>query len=413
MFQIIFEIELLNAIIDHDSIAPCMERNIQNVFDQHIDIYNYIVDYYGKYKTLPTKRIIKEHFSDFDMLNTKEAPIDYYIDEAMKQSMSRNVRANIAKAIEVLNEAGPIAAMNHMSSTSNKLMRETGVLRDTNLSSDYMERIKDFQERYNTDKHILGVPSLIKPIDEIYGGFQPGDFVVLMGWTGSKKTWLSLLLACNAWRMGYKPLIISLEMNKFQMGYRLDTLINGGERFTNNDLTHARGINPDDYGAWAEKTFADAPPFYLVTSEGVETANQYMVESKIDQYGPDLVVLDYHGLFEDARRGGTETEKAKNLSKDFKKLSVKYGVATIDVAAVTMSDGHGDRPPTLDEVAWSKQLAYDSDLVLAIHSPENSTLSQVVTRKTRRCPPFAFYLDWDVNAGTWQERYEGSHGSEF
>jgi replicative DNA helicase len=406
--------ELLNAIIEHDDIAPCLERNIQNVFDQNINIYNYILDYVSKYKTIPTKNIVKQHFSEFELLNTKDAPLEYYIDEAIKQSLAKNVRQNLAKAIELLGEAGPMAAMNHMTSSSNKLMRENGILKDTNLSTDYQERIEDFKTRYTLDKHMMGVPSLIKPIDEIFGGWQAGDFAVLMGWTGSKKTWLALLFACNAWRSGYTPLIISLEMNKFQMGFRLDTILNNGERFTNDDLTHARGLEPTEYEAWAEKTFADAPPFYLVTSEGIESANQYMVESKVDQYGPDLLILDYHGLFDDAKRGGTETEKAKNLSKDFKKLSVKYGVATIDIAAVTMNRGEqDDRPPNLDEVAWSKQLAYDADLVMAIHSPENSNISQIVSRKTRRCSPFAFYLDWDVNAGTWQEGYEGNAGSQF
>jgi replicative DNA helicase len=404
-----YEVSLLNAIIDHDSMPLCLERNVQQVFEQNTDIWNYVQTYYNKYKVLPTKTIVKEHFDEFEMFKTVEAPIEYWIDEAFKESLSKSVRVNLAKSVEMLRDAGPFAAMNFLSSANNKLLRQTGVLKDTNLSQEYTERVKDFADRYHSDKSIIGIPTGIRPIDEIFGGLQAGDFIVLMGWTGSKKSWLSLLLACNAWRAGYRPLIISLEMNRFQMGYRLDTILSNGKNFTNDELTHARGLDPDDYEKWAEETFEGTPPFYLITSDGIDSANQNMVQAKVEQYQPDLVILDYHGLFEDVGGSGNETEKAKNLSKAFKKIAVKYEVPIIDIAAVTMKDGHEDRPPDLNEMAWSKQLSYDADLVLSMHSKKDSNTVQVVSQKSRRCPLFGFYLDWNLNTGEWSEKYEDEY----
>jgi replicative DNA helicase len=196
-------------------------------------------------------------------------------------------------------------------------------------------------------------------------------------------------------------------MNKQQEGQRLDTLLNNGEgHFTNTDLVKAnRGI-VDDYAAWAEKTFEGKHPIYLVTSEGLESADQNMVQAKIDQYHPDMVILDYHGLFDDATGAKNETEKAKNLSKAFKRMAVKNGIPIIDVAAVTMNEGHSERPPELEEVAWSKQLAYDADLVLAIHREYNSDVFQVVSRKVRRSTQFGFYLRWNLETGKWNEEWE-------
>jgi replicative DNA helicase len=131
-----------------------------------------------------------------------------------------------------------------------------------------------------------------------------------------------------------------------------------------------------------------------------------MVQAKIDQYHPDLVILDYHGLFDDASGAKTETEKAKNLSKAFKRMAVKNNVPIIDVAAVTMADGHSERPPELEEVAWSKQLAYDADLVLAIHREPSSDVFQVVSRKVRRAHHFGFYLRWNLETGKWAEEWD-------
>ena len=197
------------------------------------------------------------------------------------------------------------------------------------------------------------------------------------------------------------------EMNKQQEGQRLDTLLNNGEgHFTNTDLIKANVNILDTYEKWADATFAGKQPIYLITSEGVETADQNMVQAKIDQYHPDMVILDYHGLFDDSSGSKTETEKAKNLSKAFKRIAVRNSIPIIDVAAVTMSEGHSERPPELEEVAWSKQLAYDADLVLAIHREPNSDLFQVVSRKVRRATQFGFYLRWNLETGKWEEEWD-------
>jgi replicative DNA helicase len=291
---------------------------------------------------------------------------------------------------------------------TSRLYKFSSSLKDTDLAGEWRDRAQSLKERSLRDNNELqGVPSGINVIDKTFGGWQPGDFVVLLGWTGVGKSFIARLFAVNAWRAGYRPLIISLEMNKIQEGQRLDTLLNNGEgNFTNTDLVRANPAVVDKYEKWAEEMFEGKHAIHLVTSEGLETADQNMVQAKIDQYHPDLVILDYHGLFDDSSGAKTETEKAKNLSKAFKRMAVKNNVPIIDVAAVTMSEGHSERPPELEEVAWSKQLAYDADLVLAIHREPSSDVFQVVSRKVRRAHHFGFYLRWNLETGKWAEEWD-------
>jgi replicative DNA helicase len=291
---------------------------------------------------------------------------------------------------------------------TSRLYKFSSSLKDTDLAGEWKDRAQNLKERSLRDNNELqGLPSGINVIDKTFGGWQPGDFVVLLGWTGVGKSFIARLFAVNAWKAGYRPLIISLEMNKMQEGQRLDTLLNNGEgHFTNTDLVRANPAVVDKYEKWAEEMFEGKHAIHLVTSEGLETADQNMVQAKIDQYHPDLVILDYHGLFDDASGAKTETEKAKNLSKAFKRMAVKNNVPIIDVAAVTMSEGHSERPPELEEVAWSKQLAYDADLVLAIHREPSSDVFQVVSRKVRRAPHFGFYLRWNLETGKWAEEWD-------
>lgn len=402
-----YEIRLLNSIIDSNGYVEAVNGGSENVFLEYRDIWSFIINHYDEHKKVPSKDTVKHHYPDFDFISTPE-PLKYYLDEAKRESLSYQTRTIVSKANAVLNELGPKESLSFLMEETSKLYKFSSSLKDTDLAGDWKERALTLRERSLKDNGDLqGIPSGINVIDKVFGGWQPGDFIVLLGWTGVGKSFIARLFAVNAWKAGFRPLIISLEMNKVQEGQRLDTLLNNGEgNFTNTDLVRANPAVVDRYEKWAEATFAGKHAIHLVTSEGLETADQNMVQAKIDQYHPDMVILDYHGLFDDSSGAKTETEKAKNLSKAFKRMAVKNNIPIIDVAAVTMSEGHSERPPELEEVAWSKQLAYDADLVLAIHRDLSSDLFQVVSRKVRRATQFGFFLRWNLETGKWSEEWD-------
>ena len=401
-----YEVRLLNSIVDTQDYTGAVNGGVENVFLEYRDVWNFIVSHYESHSKVPSKETIKQHHGDFEFILTPE-PLAYYIDEAKKESLSYQTRGIVAKAHGLINESGPKEALSFLMEETSKLYKFSSNLKDTDLAGEWKDRANDLRARSLNPKKIAGVPSGIDVIDKVFGGWQPGDFIVLLGWTGVGKSFIARLFAVNAWKAGYRPLIISLEMNKQQEGQRLDTLLNNGEgHFTNTDLIKANPGIVDGYEKWAQSTFDGKHAIHLVTSEGLETADQNMVQAKIDQYHPDMVILDYHSLFDDSSGAKNETEKAKNLSKAFKRIAVKNGIPIIDVAAVTMSEGHSERPPELEEVAWSKQLAYDADLVLAIHREPSSDLFQVVSRKVRRASHFGFYLRWNLETGKWAEEWD-------
>lgn len=401
-----YEVRLLNAIIESKDYVSAVNGGVENVFLEHRDIWNFIVSHYEDHKRVPSKETVKQHHPDFEFVLTPE-PIGYYINDAKMESLAYQTRGIVSKAHSLIGDSGARQALSYLMEETSKLYKFSSNLKDTDLVGDWKDRAADLKERAKNQRDVQGIPSGINVIDKVFGGWQPGDFVVLLGWTGVGKSFIARLFAVNAWKAGYRPLIISLEMNKQQEGQRLDTLLNNGEgHFTNSDLVKANPSIVDTYEKWADATFTGKHSIHLVTSEGLETADQNMVQAKIDQYHPDVVILDYHGLFDDSSGSKTETEKAKNLSKAFKRIAVKNGVPIIDVAGVTMADGHSERPPELEEVAWSKQLAYDADLVLAIHREMSSDLFQVVSRKVRRASHFGFYLRWNLETGKWTEEWD-------
>ena len=145
-------------------------------------------------------------------------------------------------------------------SQANELVRDSGRLKDANIA-DYSDRMELLESRINNpDGFSIGVPSGITTIDSVFGGFQPGDFVVVIGWTGTGKSSLTRLFAANAWRAGYRPLIISLEMDRVQEEFRMDTILNHGTTFKNSQLTNGIGITVEDLKAGQKKCLRVSNP---------------------------------------------------------------------------------------------------------------------------------------------------------
>jgi len=400
------EIALLNKILQTGDLKTCFDNDVGFIFKEYGDVWNYIVEFNEDYGTMPGRDAVKNNFKTFEFLKT-DSPLEYYIDDARRKNIGSLVRSTLFDASQKLKDGiDPSDVLQHISAKSIDIMRSTGTFNDTNIV-EWQDRASVLRERIeNPNSSSLGIPTGIDIIDENFGGWQGGDFIVVIGWTGANKSFFTRLLAVEAWRRGYSPLVISLEMDKIQEQYRIDTLLNEGKVFLNSQLMHGRDVDPDDYEQWAEEEFEGKQAFHLVTSEGIEQADQYFVQAKIQQYKPDLVILDYHTLFEDGKNGGTETERAKNLSKDFKRIALRNSIPIIDVAGVTMSEGHGERPPELQEIAWSKQLSYDADMVLAVHRAAGSEYFQAISRKVRRGQDFAFYLKWNLDTGAWEPHFD-------
>jgi replicative DNA helicase len=404
---------LINHVLKTKDIVSPLNADVDRSFLLYGEEWEFIKEYYIKHREVPPATVFQNKFDDWDLYNTDGA-IEFYIEELHKWKAKHVLQEIITGAASNLKDQGPFSTITRMQHELAKLGRDTRMVRDLDLVGNAEERIENLRERVMlraSGKSLIGIPSGVQALDEAFGGWQKGDFVVIAGWTGSLKSWLAMHFALNAWKEGYRVLYFSLEMSGLQIGYRFDTMLSGmyGEDFTNSGLTHAIDITYDKYKNWLGEIMRDKHPFVVVTNEDLDEVTQNTVSAKIEQWKPDLVILDYHGLFDDASGAMGETEKAKNLSKAFKRIAIKTGTPIIDITGVTMTGDHGERPPELNEMAWTKQLAYDSDLTLAVCFNKESEVLEVVSRKTRRGKDFRFWLDWDVDRGIVRERSKAAN----
>jgi replicative DNA helicase len=398
------ECNLLSHILKTGDMVGPLAAEVEKSIALFRDEWDFIKSYYTENGLTPPISVFEDKFSDFIVVNT-EATMEFYIKEVHEHRAKRDVGILLQESAMSLKEKGPFPVIGKLTSELARLGRATRMVRDFDLVNNADDRLEAFRQRLELRKsgvEVLGVPSGIKAIDQSFGGYQKGDFIVIAGWTGSLKSYFVLLQALNAWRQNKRVLYFSLEMSAEQLGYRMDTLLGEGQ-FSHTDLSFGlNNVSYDYYKKWQRDTYHGKEPFIIVSNEDLEEVTQDTVRAKIDQWHPDIVVLDYLQLFDEASGITGETEKVKQLSKAFKRIAIKTATPIIVITSVTQDKKDlGEQLPELADLAWSKQLAYDSDLTMTLMFSGEAL--EVASKKNRRGKPFHFFIRWDVEHGKVEE----------
>lgn len=401
------ESELISAVCKNKDISVILADGSDEIFTSHRDIWDGLKSYYYKFKAVPEVGILQERYKDFEPQKTN-APTAYYLDKLKNEYLSFKLKNVILTAGSSLKEDAAARVLANMQSQLASLSRYTNNVRDVDVI-DIESAERHYQSVKDRSLAMGGSPGILtgfEAIDKAYPtGMAPGHLIVAIGWPGRGKTWFTSYLACKAWEQGFKPMIVSLEMAPENMRDRIYTMLGSG-LFKASDLSKG-DINLDDFRSWGKKKTEGKNSFVLVSNEGTAEVTPATIQGKIDQHKPDLVILDYHQLFNDNKRSNSEVERNRNISRDFKLLAVSNNIPIIDITAATADDiSDQEEPPMMSQVAWSKAIEYDADMAMAIHKYANTDLVEVVSRKNRHGQDFRFFLEWDINKGIVEPIYE-------
>ena len=407
------EAELISAVCKNKDISTILADNSDDLFVSHKDIWEGLKSYYYKFRAVPEVTILKDKFKDFEPVETK-GETGYYLDKLKNEFVGNKLKGILLQAGSSLKDDAPSRVLGTMQSQLANLSRYTNNVKDLDITD--LDSAERHYESVRTRSLAMGgSPGILtgfEAIDKAYPtGMAPGHLIVAIGWPGRGKTWFTSYLACKAWEQGFKPMIVSLEMAPENMRDRIYTMLGSG-LFRASDLSKG-DINIDDFKTWGKKKTEGKNSFILVSNEGAGEVTPATIQGKIDQHKPDLVILDYHQLFNDNKRSNSEVERNRNISRDFKLLAVTNGIPIIDITAATADDiSDQKQPPMMSQVAWSKAIEYDADMAIAIHKYTGTQMIEVVSRKNRHGQEFGMYLDWDINRGIVKEIYENPFAND-
>lgn len=399
------ELLLINAVLENQDISTLFANGVDDLMGAYSDVWRSIKAFYTKYHTVPSFEVIQGRFEGLEFVQT-DLPTQFYIDQLREETIrGRLDRLLFEKSGDLHNGAAAAKVLAEVQAEISKMSRISTLSHDVDISDVEAARknLDELRARAEARGGQPGISTGVSFWDASYtSGLAPGDFTVILGFTGRKKSLLATLIAVNAFMQGYSPMIVSLEMSALKVQNRAYTIMGSG-LFRNSDLELGR--YPEAGMKELEAKIAGYNgKFHVVSNDTLGTMTPNVVKAKCDRYQPDIVIFDYCQLGSDNAQSLDMTSKMRNMSNEFKTMAVSDEIPVIAISSATPENGTSvSGPPMVEQVAYSKQLAYDSDLAVAAHGHDDSNLVDVVARKNRNGPLFSGSIDWDINNGLYRE----------
>lgn len=216
-----------------------------------------------------------------------------------------------------------------------------------------------------------GVQTGIAGLDEITGGFLPGQLVVLGARPAAGKTAGAMNVALAAARAGTGVAIFSLEMGAEELGERLLANVAGvpGTRIRDGRLAQVE---------WdrlvAARQELEALPIHVDDTPAMTVERIRLRARAISRKQPlGMIVIDHMGLcappvgFE---RGNIVAATEQN-SKAMKAMAKELGVTVLALSQLNRGlESREDKRPGLADLRWSGSIEQDADTVIFLHREE-------------------------------------------
>lgn len=219
-----------------------------------------------------------------------------------------------------------------------------------------------------------GVPSGFRDLDEVTGGFQPSDLIILAARPGVGKTSFVLSLAYNIVRQGGKVGFFSLEMSREQLIQRLMSVETG----INLQSVRLWAVNENELPAYMQAlSDLHSLPLYIDDEGGLTVTDlRNRVLRHIAQQGPlDLLIIDYLQLLGApsnlGRRYENRTQEVSEISRALKALAKELHCPVVALSQLSRAvEGRSSHVPMLSDLRESGSLEQDADIVMFIYREE-------------------------------------------
>ncbi|MBZ0306040.1 MAG: AAA family ATPase, partial [Anaerolineae bacterium] len=265
--------------------------------------------------------------------------------------------------------------------------------------SDYYDRIENL---YNNQDEKLGVPSGFNALDNLLGGFQKGDLIIIAARPGVGKTSLMLNMAMHASRTKARVAVFSLEMSNEQLIQRLvatETRINQQKLRLGQLTEHEWNLFVEATGSLGSlKMFLDDTPALSVMQLRTKCRRLYR------ESGLDLVIVDYLQLMTTGGRldSTNRVQEISHISRNLKEIAREINVPIVAGAQLSRAvEQRTDKRPVLSDLRESGCLAGDTLVTLA-DSGANVPIRELVGKSG--------FAVWALSQQTWKlERAVVSH----
>jgi replicative DNA helicase len=395
---------LISSVLRTRDLSAAMDAGVEATwFHAHIDEWEWIEAFHGKYKQVPSTLTFKRQFPKFTVLQVDDTK--HYIEEVRQRAMRSRLTSLMKDAVrEVgLGDSNKALTMLHSGILSIGQELDTAgtdsdiMIHNDDVMKEVSRRVKRFK-KYGMAGYPLGFPTL----DKGTGGVQPGQVWVIAGRPGAAKTSTMLRMAAATVQAGHKVQFDALEMTRAEVAIRFYSFLSGDlgkQVFDSLSVTQGRDLSMLAYRKHIKELGNVVGGRFHVADRGRGKLSPMTVIAQIEKNEPDIVFIDYITLME--RKADDYTGVAQ-LMGELKGIAMEYQVPIVVASQLNRGATQVKNVGT-ENLSQSDAIGQDADAVIAVQKQSGSVRRFQLIKYRHGPDGHTWYTEYNPSKGIFRE----------
>jgi replicative DNA helicase len=414
-------------------------------FEKHRIVFEAMLELFGKHQPidllslssrLKEKELLERiggttFLTELSSAVPSSANIKHYAEIVMKKYMMRQlIEASEHLSHLGFNEAGELEEI--LDQAEKKVFditeRFSGSARFRDLVPLLHDAFERFEKLSSAEHELRGVPTGFKCLDDILGGFQNSDLIILAARPSVGKTAFVLDVARRTASEHQIPVgIFSLEMSADQL---VDRIVAAQSK---TDASIIRKGVRTQTGTWREDVFKNIrdalddlsrTPIYIDDQPGNSIMKMRSAARKLKiEKGLKMLIVDYLQLMAPsvARASDSTVQQVTEISRGLKHLARELNIPVIALSQLSRNIETRGGKPKLSDLRDSGSIEQDADLVMFIHQTDEDIRDEsgkvkevqrkeLIIAKHRNGPLGSATLDYHSRFNTFVEIDHSNYG---
>jgi len=251
------------------------------------------------------------------------------------------------------------------------------------------EKIDRLRER---EGRLTGLATDYYDFDDMTGGLQPGELVIIAARPSMGKTTFALNLTERVSNYGKGIAFFSLEMSNQQV---IQNMLCCRSQIDGSAMRKGRITDQQYKRLQEEAAKLYETPIYIDDTPGISITQIRAKARRLKQkHGIDMIVVDYLQLMTGGGRFESRQQEISAISRGLKSIARELSVPVLALSQLNRDvENRDDHRPRMSDLRESGAIEQDADVILLLHrddyfnpTEENRGLAQIIIAKQRNGP---------------------------
>lgn len=254
-----------------------------------------------------------------------------------------------------------------------RLLTEIEQLNDEGITDepskfDVLKKLHDESTQEKTSA-ITGIPSGLKDLDRLTGGWQSEDSIIMGARPSMGKTATMLKFMLAAALNGDVPIVFSLEMSEESLTRRLLATVGQINSFM---ARNSQNLSDDKKKSWRTAIGELGKLDYAIYDKPMQSIQYIRTKVRKEQKKYKnrriLVLIDYLTLIQNSGQFNSDHAKVSDISARLKAIAKDFKIPVITLAQLSRGvEQRKDKKPMLSDLRESGSIEQDADLIMFLY----------------------------------------------